>query len=129
MFPSCVSIRVHNRLIGKEPAAEISDAMKVVDDFLDRRARSGKELSRENQKTVDSVRKELDLAQPPYAIGALRERLHHEFVHPLERQVLKDMNDLERLKQSWEGFVSRFVTPTYQEGLAGLAMAAKEPGQ
>lgn len=121
--------RAHNRLVGKEPASEISDAMKIVDDFVDRRRRSGKELSRENQKTLDSVHKELELAQPPYAIAALRERLHHEFVHPLERQVLKDMGDLERLKQLGEAFVARFIAPTVQEGMAGLTIAAKEPGQ
>jgi hypothetical protein len=121
--------RAHNKLIGKEPAAEVSDAIKVIDDFLYRRKQSGKELSRENLKTLDSVRKELELAQPPYAIPVLYERLHHAFVHNLERQVLKDMADIERLRGEWDSFALRLLKPTYNEGIAGVTAAAKEPGQ
>jgi hypothetical protein len=120
---------VQTRLIGRDPGTEISDAIRSIDDFFYRRRQSARTLSPENLKTLESVRKELELQQPPYTIVALRERLHHEFVHPLQMKVLTDMRDIERLKSEWENFVGRHLRPTYDEGLAGITVATKEPGQ
>jgi len=118
--------RMHTKLIGKEPATEVSDAIRSIDDFLYRREQSGKALSQQNLKTLMSVRKELEIVQPPYAIPALRDRLHHEFVHNLERQVLKDMHNNERLQTEWDSFVRRLLKPTYSEGLSGVTLTATE---
>ena len=121
--------RAANKLVGREPATEISDAIAILDDFVERRRRGGNELSRDNEQTISSVRKELELAQPPYAIPALRERLHHEFVHTLQRQVLEDLNRVKRLQGEWEMFVSRFLEPVEKETMSGVTLAAREPGQ
>jgi len=121
--------RAQNKLIGKEPASEISDAIRAIDDFLYRREQSGKELSRENLKTLAAVRKELEIQQPPYAVLALRERLHHEFVHPLESQSLKDLQAIERLQMEWEAFIERHVKPLDREVMSAVTTSIKEPGQ
>ncbi|HEV7243334.1 MAG TPA: hypothetical protein VGQ36_29180 [Thermoanaerobaculia bacterium] len=118
--------RMHNKLIGKEPATEVSAAIDMLDDYLDRRGRASKTLSRENEKTIASVRKELELQQPPYAILALRERLHHEFVHNLERQALKNLKSIERLEAEWEMFVQRNMRPAKLETMSGITATAAE---
>lgn len=118
--------RATNKLIGKLPASEITDAIKLLDDYIERRERASKPLSRENVKTIASVRKELELAQPPYAIPALRERLHHEFVHNLERQSLANLKRIEQLKEEWAFLVERSMDPATREVLSGVAAAAKE---
>jgi hypothetical protein len=116
--------RAHNMLIGKEPAEEIARAMKSLDDFMERRERGGKELSRENLKTILSIRKELELAQPPYDILALRERLHHEFVHPLELQALANLAKVENLEGQWQMFVSRWLEPIKKDTMNGVRATA-----
>ncbi len=116
--------RATNRLAGKEPAQEVSAAKKLIDDFLDARERSGVELSRENAKTIASVRQELELAQPPYAIAALRERLHHEFVHPLERKALRDLERIEQLRMEWEFLHERHVKMLEKSILSGVQTTA-----
>jgi hypothetical protein len=118
--------RVHNKLIGKEPATEISDGIKLIDDFLDRRHRAANELSRENVKTLASVRKELELAQPPYAILALRDRLHHEFVHNLERQALKNLQRVEQMESEWSVLQQRQFKPLRDAVMSGVTITASE---
>lgn len=113
-------------LSGKEPAGELSRAIDLLDDFLERRERSGKALSRENLKTLMSVHKELELAQPPYDILSLRERLHHEFVHNLERQALKNLHLIKQLETEWENFGRRFMKPINDETMGGVSLTAKE---
>jgi hypothetical protein len=115
--------RMHNKLIGKEPATEISNAMKMLDEYVERRTRP---LSRENLQTITSVRKELELQQPPYSVPALRERLHHEFVHNLERQALKNLKSIERLEGEWEMFVKAHVERVKRETMAGVTVTAAE---
>ena len=118
--------RAHNKLIGKEPATEVSAAIAMLDEYLERRERGGRVLSRENHRTIESVRKELELQQPPYTILALRERLHHEFVHNLERQALKNLKSIERLEAEWEMFVQRNIKPVKSETMAGVTVTAAE---
>lgn len=116
--------RAHNRLVGKEPATELASAKKLIDDFLDQRERAGVELSRENLKTLATVRQELELAQPPYALPALRERLHHEFVHPLERQALRDLQRIEMMEQEWAVLVQRHLDPIRKSIMSGVETTA-----
>jgi hypothetical protein len=118
--------RVHTRLVGKEPATELSDGIKLIDDFLERRHRAGNELSRENEKTLASVRRELELAQPPYAILALRDRLHHEFVHNLERQALKNLQRVEQMQSEWMVLEQRQFKPLRDAVMSGVTITASE---
>lgn len=46
--------RVQNKLVGKEPASEVSDALQMIDEFYESRRRAAKEISRENRKTLKS---------------------------------------------------------------------------
>ncbi|HVG25001.1 MAG TPA: hypothetical protein VND45_12650 [Thermoanaerobaculia bacterium] len=120
-----VVARAHNMLLGKEPAAELTSAKKILDDFLEQRERSGNELSRENLKTLASVRQELELAQPPYAIAALRERLHHQFVHPLELQALRDLQRMEQMEKDFAMIVERHFAPVRRATMSGIEITAK----
>ena len=122
-----VIARAHNRLEGALPATEIGAALEDIATFLERRDRNDQPLSRENQKAIDSVRKELELASnPPYAIAALRERLHHEFVHPLERQVLANLADLEQLEQVWERFARSQMARARDESMRAINIVAMD---
>jgi hypothetical protein len=120
-----VIAKAHNQLEGALPATEITSAIKIIDDYLERLDRNEHELSRENRKTIDSVRKELELASnPPYAIPALRERLHHEFVHPLEREVLANLADLNQLEQTWNRFLMSQMARAREESMGAIATVA-----
>ncbi|HEX7830547.1 MAG TPA: hypothetical protein VF787_12875 [Thermoanaerobaculia bacterium] len=118
--------RATNRLAGVKPAEELAAAIKIIDDYLERRERRERPLSRENERSIASVRKELELAQPPYAIGALRERLHHEFVHNLERQALRNLARLEALELQWTNLRARLLDPCEKDILRGVRETAKE---
>jgi len=122
-----VVARAHNYLTGRQPSDELDLAKKALNDFLDRREMAGKPLSRENQKTMDSVLKELELgSQPPVNVLALRERLHHAFVHNLERQCLKNQRALQTLEEDWKRLVLMGFEPTYKETMTGIAETARE---
>lgn len=122
-----VIAKAHNRLEGALPATEISSAIKDIDTYVERRMNVEHELSRENQKVLDSVRKELELASnPPYAIAALRERLHHEFVHPLERQVLRNLAEMEQLNQIWERWVFARMNRAREESMRAINTVAAD---
>src|SRR5689334_11608528 len=122
-----VVAKAHNYLINKQPADELDLARKALVDFLDRREKAGKPLSRENQRTMDSVLKEIELgSQPPVNVPALRERLHHEFVHNLERQCLKNKRALEELEEAWKRLVLMGFEPTYKETMNGIAETARQ---
>jgi hypothetical protein len=116
--------RATNKLVGKEPATEVAAAKELIDNFIEQRDRAGTELSRENQKTLASVMQELQLAQPPYAIPALRERLHHEFVHPLERKALRDLQRVGQMKNEWEMLMQRHVESLDRAIMAGVEATA-----
>lgn len=119
--------KAHNYLIGKQPADELDLARKLLVDFLDRRERAGHPLSRENQHTIDSVIKEIELgSQPPVNVLALRERLHHEFVHNLERQCIKNQRALQAMEETWGHLVAVGFTPTYRETMNGIAETASQ---
>lgn len=120
-----VIARAHNRLEGALPATEITAAIDILDTFLERRERNNEPLSRENQRAIDSVRKELELAKnPPFAIAALRERLHHDFVHPLERQVLANLAEMEQLEKIWERFARGPMARAREESMRAINVVA-----
>ena len=116
--------RAANKLSGKEPATELAAAKELIDNFVEQRERSGNELSRENLKTLASVRQELELAQPPYAILALRDRLHHEFVHVLERKALRDLQRVDQMKAEWEVLMQRHVQAFDRTVMSGIEITA-----
>ena len=121
--------RVQNTLMGKE-SAEITDAKKLIDDFLDRRERADKPLAIENMRTVASVRQELEHASvtnaPPLV---LRERLHHEFVHPLQREVMRSIQDLEKIEQEFAYFRSRHMEFAVRESMGAIGSALSDVKQ
>jgi hypothetical protein len=118
--------KVTNRLAGLKPAEEIADGLKMIDDFLERRERMERPLSRENAIAIMSVRTELELQQPPYSNGALRERLHHEFVHPMEREALGNKAKIDALLQQWQMLVMRHIGPFDLELMSAVREVAKE---
>lgn len=118
--------KVTNRLAGLKPAEEIAFGLKLIDDYLERRERASRPLSRENFITLMSVRKELALQQPPYTNVALRERLHHEFVHPAEREALQNKAKIDALLSHWQMFVMRTVEPFDKDLMEGVREVAKE---
>jgi hypothetical protein len=114
---------VQNTLVGNE-SAEITDAKKIIDDFLDRRERADKPLSPENMRTIVSVRQELEHASatnaPPLV---LRERLHHEFVHPLQREVMRSVRELELIEQEFSHFRSRHLEFAMRDSIGAIGAA------
>ncbi len=121
-----VIAKATNRLAGLKPAEEVAFGLKIIDDFLEVRERQSKPLSRENLNSLMTVRKELELQQPPYSVVALRERLHHEFVHPMEREALANKAKVETLLSLWEAFRIRNVEMFNRELMTAIREVAKE---
>lgn len=122
--------RVQNRLLGKEAAGEMTDGMKLIDEFIERRERQNRPLSPDHMRLLMSVRKELEVAHaPPYPTFALRERLHHDFIHPLQREVMRNVHHIEQFENDYEMFHSRHLEFALRESMGAIAAALSDVPQ
>ena len=78
-----------------QPARDVFDAQQMV-----RAQERGAPLDRELRTMFAAARKILDDARvgPPLSdITAIRERLHHNFIHPLQRRAMQTVGQLDTI--------------------------------
>jgi len=99
---------VQQKLIGGQPRTALDDAIRVIDDYnSDARARAAP-LDRELRATLASARKMLDDARigPPLTdVTDIRERLHHNVIHPLQRRAVQVIGQLDTIIGMYEGTI------------------------
>jgi hypothetical protein len=109
-----------------QPMSSFDEARKVIDEFADRRAGIDPPLSRDLRKTIEDARQILASMRPMMNIVAARERLHHEIVHPLQRQVLRNAGDLQMFSQQLQFMQQRAMMQILPEALNAAGYAATD---
>lgn len=94
------------RIIDEYPPNDATGrAIEAIDEFLVRRDEREAEFPRELRIVINNVRKWLDdtrLGPPQSDLSPLRERIHHEVTHSLQKQVLANARTLQSLNHAWE---------------------------
>lgn len=110
-----------------QPGLAVDEALKPIDEFLDKRATLTFALSREMQDHIRLAREVIATANmPPNNIDGARERLHHKFVHPLQARVIRNAQKLADIEQSYRWVVERQIRPAHAEALNRAHSASVE---
>jgi hypothetical protein len=122
---------VQQKLIGSQPRTALDDGIRVIDDYVnDSRAR-GAPLDRELRTMLTAARKVLDDARvgPPLNdVTAVRERLHHNFIHPLQRRAVQTIGQIDTIIGMYEGTIRGLRAA--QAGVTNsVAAASTDPAQ
>lgn len=123
-----VITRAQNELKGNQPVTAVDSALNIVDEFVERREKNDRDFSRDLRRTLASVRREIEQARvPPHSLEETRERLHHQYVHPLQRQVMRNAQHLQQFAQFVQAFEGRYLRPAMSELLGSTAFASTDP--
>lgn len=118
--------KAEKQLKDAQPMSSFDEARKVIDEFAGRRAGIDPPLSRDLRKTIEDARQILATMRPMMNAAAARERLHHEIVHPLQRQVVRNGGDLQQLTQQLQFMQQRAFTQILPEALNAVGYAATD---
>lgn len=118
--------KAEKQLKDPQPMSSFDDATKVIDDFARRRAGIDSPLSRDLQITVDAARRILIETRPAMNPAAARERMHHQVVHPLQRQVIRNIEQLQQLTQQLQFMSQRATMPALPEALNAAGYASTD---
>jgi hypothetical protein len=111
-----------------QPMSSFDDASKVIDEFVDKRSgRDDPGLARDMRASIDAARRILAESRPPMNVALARERLHHEVIHPLQRQVLRNAGELEELAAACQFMSQRYLTRPLPEAIAAATYASVDP--
>jgi hypothetical protein len=102
--------KAEKQLKDAQSMSSFDEAGKVIDDFMKHRDAVDPPLSKDLKRTIDDARKILTETRPMMAVGVARERLHHDIVHPLQRQVLRNAGELQQLFLTAQYMSQRFIT-------------------
>lgn len=110
-----------------QPGIAVDEALKPIDEYVDKRGTLTFSLSREMQDHLRLAREVIATANmPPHNIVDARERLHHKFVHPLQARVIRNAQKLADLEQSYRFVVERQIRPAQAEALNRAQAASVE---
>ena len=118
--------KAEKQLKEAQPMSSFDDATKVIDEYLQHRRAVDPPLSRELQRTVDEARRILEATRPMMNVPAARERLHHEIVHPLQRQVVRSAGELQQISQQLQFMSQRVMNQVLPEALGAAAYASTD---
>lgn len=111
-----------------QPGIAVDEALKPIDEYVDKRGTLTFSLSREMQDHLRLAREVIATANmPPNSIGDARERLHHKFIHPLQARVIRNAQKLADIEQSYRWVVERQIRPAHAEALSRALSASVEP--
>ena len=113
--PGLASIREQNELLvlfnrvqrqlADDNAAALTSAIDAIDEWERQRIESDKATSRDTKRLLDRVRELVKLAKngpPPNDLRELRETIHHDVIHALQRTVLTNATQLQAFADSQE---------------------------
>ena len=109
-----------------QPASSFDDAGKVITRFLDQR-NANDPLPRELARSIREAQRILDLNKPILNVAAAREQLHHDVIHPLQREAMRNAGDLQQLTQQLQFIQMRMVAQPLAEILGSTAYASTDP--
>ena len=122
---------VQQKLIGSQPRTALDDAIRVIDDYMQDAQARGAPLDRELRSMLTTARKMLDDARigPPLSdVTSLRERLHHNYIHPLQRRALQTTGQIDTIIGMYEGTI-RGLRAVQAGMTTSVAAASPDPGR
>ncbi|HSP35891.1 MAG TPA: hypothetical protein VLU46_16380 [Thermoanaerobaculia bacterium] len=108
-----------------QPASSFDDANKVIDDFAQKR-RENDPLSRELERTIASARQILGVYKPILNVAEARTKLHHDVIHPLQREAIRNAGDLQQLTQQLQFMQMQSYTRVLPEILNAVGYASTD---
>ncbi len=118
--------KAEKQLKDAQPMSSFDEARKVIEEFADRRAGIDPPLSRDLRKSIDDARQILAAMRPMMNVAAARERMHHEIVHPLQRQLMRSAGELQQLSQQLQFMQQRAMMQILPEALNAVGYAATD---
>jgi hypothetical protein len=104
-----------------QPANSIDKAIEIIDDFMARSARFGPPLSLEMQRLLNLARQPLadaKLSPGSADIKKLREDLHHNVIHQLQKRMGSNALALDRVLKQYQAMANLTQTALLTSALA-----------
>ncbi len=118
--------KAEKQLKDPQPMSSFDDATKVIDEFVERRAGIDPPLSRDLRISIDAARRILAETRPTMNASAAREKMHHQVVHPLQRQVIRNVDQLQQLSQQLQFMSQRMTNSALPEALNAAGYASTD---
>ena len=109
-----------------QPMTSFDEAEKAIKDFADHREHMESQLSRDLQKTIDEASRILAENRGLNNVAQAREKLHHTVLHPLQRQVIRNIDQLQTLTQQLQFMAQRAAMPAVPEALSAATYASTD---
>ena len=119
--------RAANQLKESQPATSFDDAEKVIDEYLRRRGESDPGIPRDLERTIASARQILEQHKPILAVRQAREHLHHDVIHPLQRDAMRNAAELQGLAAQLQFMQTRMWNQVLPEILSATGFASTDP--
>ncbi len=115
-----------------QPNIAIDKAQADLADYAAEASRRGAFLDRESRATIESTRRLLEAARNGSAFGNftdLRERIHHNTIHPLQRRALQMNRQVDTLVRTYEQLAAalRTAQTLSMSSLERFAMDPEKP--
>lgn len=109
-----------------QPMTSFDDAEKTINEFLEHRNAMPEPMSKELERTIAEAQRVLRDGRSLMNVRMTREKLHHEVVHPLQRQVLRNVDQLQGVTQQLQFMQSQFTTRVIAEALNAATYASTD---
>ncbi len=119
-------VKAQNQLKRAQPASSFDEAVQVIDDFAAKR-KDDATLSRDLERSIADARRILAVNRPILNVDAAREQLHHQVIHPLVREAMRNALDLQQLGQQLQGLQGRMVGQVLPEIYSATGFASVDP--
>ena len=122
--------KAHNQLVAGAPLSSIHAALRTIDEFLGKRRTDDRPLPRELERTVVRVRQQIESAKlgpPPTDLEPLRDTIHHETIHPLQAEALRNARQIQELADAYERLRDQLTRGALPEAIGAAGAAAGDP--
>lgn len=116
--------KAEKQLKEPQPMTSFDDAGKTIEEFLQHRGGIDPPLSRELRGSVAEAQRILQEGRSLMNVKIAREKLHHDVVHPLQRQVIRNADQLQQLSQQLAFMSQRMMSQAMPEALNAAVYAS-----
>ena len=118
--------KAEKQLKDPQPMSSFDDATKVLTEFEDHRNAVEPPISRDLQRVIESARRIIAEGRTTMNVAVAREKLHHDVVHPLQRQVMRNVDQLQQLIQQLNFMSQRSTFQAIPEALNAVGYASTD---
>jgi len=115
------------QLKDSQPASSFDDAIKVIDTYMEKRHENDTALTRDLDRTVASARQILTINKPILNVAAAREQLHHDVIHPMQRDAMGNAAELQGFIQQLQFMQGRAFNQILPGILNATRFASTDP--